>query len=85
MPKHKPSRAADKLRPIVRRELSPARIEPCEMHFTITHAVWCGGTSVAYFDDLTRAALVRDAINNYRKTPDGRRWWAGMCKRSANT
>jgi hypothetical protein len=39
-----------------------------------------GGTSIAYFDSELRADLVCRALNQYRKTPAGRKWYACQCR-----
>jgi hypothetical protein len=44
-------------------------------HFTINHVVICGGTSIGYFDEPTRAEMVAKALNSWRRTKAGQRWW----------
>lgn len=59
--------------------MHPARVEEQTMHFTIQYAVWCGpkggGTSIGYFDNRKRADLVAQALNSFRLTVAGKRWW----------
>jgi hypothetical protein len=59
--------------------MHPARVEEQTMHFTIQYAVYCGpkggGTSIGYFDDRKRADLVAQALNSFRRTAAGKRWW----------
>ena len=64
---------------MVSRAMRPARVEKQEHHFTIHYAVWMGGTSIAYFDSELRADLVCRALNFYRKTPAGRKWYQRQC------
>jgi hypothetical protein len=56
-------------------QLSPARVEKQDIHFTIKYAVWCGGTSIAYFDDEFRAEMVKEAFNHWRKTKEAKKWF----------
>lgn len=60
--------------------LPPAQVTDDWFHYTINHHVRIGfkgapGASIAYTDTLWRAQLVADALNAYRRTPAGKRWW----------
>lgn len=55
--------------------IPPASVKKQDSHFTIEYALWCGGTSIAYFDDKFRADMLKEAFNHWRKTEEAKKWF----------
>ncbi len=53
----------------------PAVIVDATTHFSIKHHIITGGTSLCYCDEMQRAEIVKMAVNSWRRTKAGKRYW----------